>query len=457
MDRNRRWLAAWGTGYAAVGGASVLVPLYAIALDASLAFVGLIAASAALVGVPGTIAWAALAERTRRRRPFVLVALGATAAVLAAMPLVGSPVGVLALNGALWFVVAAAAPVLNLIAVEDAPVDEWDARIASLNAWQGYGWVAGLVVGTGWTLAVPRLGLPQLAGQRLLFAVLAAVALAAALLARLWYPERPTVTAARFRRVYGRLSRSRWGAGRYLQTSLYGPSRLYWAIRTLRAGRDGRTDRGDRSRGTGGGLTLPSPLARFDPSIRRYLRATVVFTLGFSVFWGPVPAFLAGRVDDGAVFGVFLAGNLCSAASYGTAGRAARRYAPRAVQSVALGVRVGLYPAVALVGTVLPAFGGYAVAFGVIGVTWAFIAVTAAGIVVRLTPERTRGAALGAQAAATGLATAVGSAVGGVVAGVAGYLPTFGLGGALVLAGLALVLAGGRPAGSDDAGSSPAE
>ncbi|MFC6786159.1 hypothetical protein ACFQFH_09745 [Halobaculum halobium] len=169
MDRNRRWLLAWGLGYAAVGGASVLVPLYAIALDASLAFVGLIAATAALVGVPGAVAWAALAARTDRRRPFVLVALGATAGVLALVPLATTPVTVLALNAALWFVVAAAVPVLNLIVVEGAPVDEWDGHIASLNAWQGYGWVAGLLVGTAWTLVVPRFGVDPLAGQRLLF------------------------------------------------------------------------------------------------------------------------------------------------------------------------------------------------------------------------------------------------------------------------------------------------
>ena len=102
VDRNRRWLLAWGLGYAAVGGASVLVPLYAIALDASLAFVGLIAATAALVGVPGAVAWAALAARTDRRRPFVLVALGATAGVLALVPLATTPAAVLALNAALF-------------------------------------------------------------------------------------------------------------------------------------------------------------------------------------------------------------------------------------------------------------------------------------------------------------------------------------------------------------------
>ncbi|GAA0209225.1 MFS transporter [Halobaculum roseum] len=435
MDRARRWLVAWGLGYAAVGGASVLVPLYAIALDASLAFVGLIAATAALVGVPGALAWAGLAARTRRRRPFVLVALGATAVVLALVPLATTPVAVLVLNAALWFVVAAAVPVLNLIVVEGAPVDDWDGHIASLNAWQGYGWVGGLLVGTAWTLAVPGFGVDPIAGQRLLFLVLAGVAAAALLLARAWYPEPSTVSAERFRRVYARLPHANWGAGRYLRASLYGPARIFWELRALR--------KGSGSRRTGS--RIPIPLAGFSASLRRYVLAVVVFSLGFAVFWGPVPAFLAERVDDGAVFGVYLAGNLGSAVCYGPAGRLAGRYAPRVVQAGALAGRGALFPGVALVGVVLPAaappaLAGYALAFGLIGATWAFIAVTTAGIVSRLADESTRGAALGAQAAAAGLATAVGSALGGAVAGAAGYLATFALGAALVFVGLAGVV-----------------
>ncbi|MFC7096578.1 MFS transporter [Halobaculum marinum] len=437
MERNRRWLAAWGLGYAAVGGASVLVPLYAIALDASLAFVGLIAATAALVGVPGAVAWAALAARTDRRRPFVLVALGATAGVLALVPFATSPATVLVLNAALWFVVAAAVPVLNLVVVEGAPVDEWDGRIASLNAWQGYGWVAGLVVGTAWTLAVPRFGVDPLVGQRLLFFALAVVATAALLLARLWYPEPSTVSAERFRRVYARLARSNWGAGRYLRASLYGPGRVFWGLRTARARRDG-SHRAGRS---------PNPLARFAPSLQRYVLAVVVFSLGFAVFWGPVPAFLADRVDAGAVFGVYLAGNLGSAVCYAPAGRLAKRYAPHAIQIGALAGRAALFPAVAVVALALPALAGYSLAFGLIGATWAFIAVTTAGIVTRLADESNRGAALGVQAAAAGLATAVGSALGGVVAGVVGYLATFALGAALVAVGIGLVVVARRPAG----------
>jgi predicted MFS family arabinose efflux permease len=54
------WLYGWALGYAAVGAASLLVPLYAIDLGAGAFVVSLIAATAALAGVPGAIIWGRL-------------------------------------------------------------------------------------------------------------------------------------------------------------------------------------------------------------------------------------------------------------------------------------------------------------------------------------------------------------------------------------------------------------
>lgn len=157
MQQVDRWLYGWGLGYVAIGAASLLVPLFAISLGASAFTVGAIAATAAFAGVPGALLWGKLAARTHRRRPFVLVALAATALTLALFPFTTTPESVLVVNTVLWFVVAAAAPVLNLIVVEGHPESEWNDRIGRLNAVQGYGWVAGLVVGAVWTAVVPRL------------------------------------------------------------------------------------------------------------------------------------------------------------------------------------------------------------------------------------------------------------------------------------------------------------
>lgn len=75
MDARDRWLYGWGVGYAAVGGASLLVPLYALELGGGPALVGLLAAAAAFAGVPGALLWSRLAERADRRRPFLLATL----------------------------------------------------------------------------------------------------------------------------------------------------------------------------------------------------------------------------------------------------------------------------------------------------------------------------------------------------------------------------------------------
>lgn len=407
MESDDRWLYGWGLGYAAVGGASLLVPLYALSLGGGALLVGLLAATAALAGVPGAILWGRLAARTQRRRPFVLVALGATAAALAVMPLVTTPWPLLVANAALWFVVAAAAPVLNLVMVDGHPERDWGVRIGRLNAYQGYGWVVGLLVGAGWTLVLPRLvgGV----GQRPLFLLLAGLAALGFVAVRVWYPSPTTVSADRFARVYRRLSREGWGAGRYLRTIPYGSGRFYWALRSFR----------------------PDHVARLRASpLRRYLLASALFSVGFGAFWAPMPAYLVERgYAAGPVFALFLVANVGSAVFYGRAGRLAGARDASTLQMAALLVRAALFPAVAVLGATalaLPLLGG---AFLLIGVTWAVIAVTATGLVTRLAPVAERGEALGLYTAMASLGTGVGSALGGWVAGDAGYVAAFGLAG----------------------------
>ncbi|MFC6989855.1 hypothetical protein ACFQJD_16205 [Haloplanus sp. GCM10025708] len=51
--RSDRWLYAWALGYAAIGAASLLVPLYAIELGADPFVASALEATAGLAGVPG--------------------------------------------------------------------------------------------------------------------------------------------------------------------------------------------------------------------------------------------------------------------------------------------------------------------------------------------------------------------------------------------------------------------
>jgi MFS family permease len=417
-----RWLVGWGIGYAAVGGASLLVPLYALALGGGPTLVGLLAATAAFAGVPGALLWGRLAARVERRRPFILVALGATALVLATVPFVRSTWLLVGANACLWFVVSAAAPVLNLVVVDDVPPASWPDRIGRLNAYQGYGWVAGLVLGTGWTVLLPRVSsLPSVASLRLLFALLAIVAAVGFGAVRLWYPDPTTIRDSVFRRRYRNIARGTLGSGQFLRTVPFGPSRVYWSLVTLRPDRVRRL--------------LETPL-------RRYLLATACFSTGFAVFWGPVPAFLTDRgLDTGTVFTLFLAGNLGSALTYARVARLTERLGGTTAQTGALLARVVLFPLVGVVGATALAAPAIAACFLAIGVTWAVIAVTSTSVVTRLAPAASRGDALGIQTALVGAATGVGSALGGVVADTAGYATAFGAAGALVLVGVGLVLA----------------
>ncbi|MFC7203981.1 MFS transporter [Haloferax namakaokahaiae] len=418
-----RWLVGWAFGYAAVGAASLVVPLYALALGADAFLVGLIAATAAFAGAPGAIIWGRLATRTNRRRPFVLVALVATGLVLAAVAGTTDPLVVLVANAVLWFVVSAAAPVLNLIVVDGVPETEWERRFGVLNHYQGYGWLGGLVVGAIWSAVAPRLlGLDAVTVQQWFLVVSAFSALVGALVVRVWYPERPTTSPNRFARVSAAIRRPSGLIGRSVRAVPYGPSRMYWALR---------------------GMDFDALRRQTTPALRKYLAAATLFFVGFSVFFGPLPAYLvdAGRTAD-EVFVLFVLSSLGSALSYVRVGELAARYDPRQLQLGELATRGLAFPVVALVGTTFAATTGLValgVAFLVIGVSWAVIAVTATGLVTRLSPAKIRGEALGAYTALASLGGGIGSALGGVVATAAGYEVAFTLAGGVVALALVLV------------------
>lgn len=152
-----RWLYAWGLGSVAVGAASLLVPLYVVEL-------GVLAATAVVVGAPGALVVGRVAERTAHRRRVLL----AVALSLAVLPLLFSVTAVVVVNAALWLVWAAVAPVPTMLVVDGVPDSAWNRRIGRLNTYQGYGWAGGLVLGMGWTAVGGRVLSPLLA-QRSLF------------------------------------------------------------------------------------------------------------------------------------------------------------------------------------------------------------------------------------------------------------------------------------------------
>ncbi|EJN59137.1 MFS transporter [Halogranum rubrum] len=419
---NERWLYAWGLGSVAFGGASLLVPLYLVQLGATPVQLGVLAATAAVIGAPGAILFGRLANRVTRRRPLVLVTLAAVAAMLAVIPLSTDITTVIVANAALWLVVSAVSPVLTMLVVDDAPESAWSQRIGLLNKYQGYGWAGGLVLGTVW----PLVG-PQIVGgdvvTRALFWLLAACALVATVGAAGSLP-RPAPDAHvtsehRIRRIARILSSSRSGVKG--STFVFSPNRLYWSTRTIRPRR---------------------LVDRFDPALATYFAAAGLFFAGFSAFWAPLPLFLTDAAfASGEVFALYLASSLASAVLYESVGRVASKHDVRLLQSGALAVRGVLFPVVTLaaaVGAVSVGLVTTGVVLAGIGATWAVIAVVGTAIVTRLAPPSVRGEALGLHTALSAVAGGVGSVLGGWVAGF-GYLVAFGVAGGLVFVGGLLV------------------
>lgn len=418
-----------GTRLRRVGGASLVVPLYVVALGGDARVLGLLAAVAAFVGVPGAIVVGRRADRSGKRRTVVLAALAVVAVTLAVIPLARRPGLVVAANGVVWLAFASATPAVTLLAVADAPADEWSRRIGDLNRYQGVGWAVGLTVGTVWTAVAARFyGTGSSGGGSLtgLFVALAALAGASVLVGARTFPADHASAPADAAAVPDdrRLQRAVRRADRFSVRSVTFPF--------------------TPGRAAYGRLHPRRLVARFPPTLASYFGAVVLFSAGFAAFFAPLPAFLAavGVGSDG-TFGLYLVSSVGSAVAFRRAGELAGQYDVAVLQSLALAGRGLSLPLVVLLGTLLgvSTVGVVFVTllFAILGLTWAVIAVTAGTLVTRLAPAGIRGEALGAHAALTALAGGVGSVLGGWLAA-SSYLLGFSVAGGLAVSGAGVVL-----------------
>lgn len=410
--QNDRWLYALTLSAIAAGVTGVLVPLYLVRLGAGAAVLGLAAALSSIVGAPAAILAGRYADRSETPRDIVLAGLTLAALAAVLFPVFGTVPGVVALNAVLAIALAAVGPVVTMFVVSGVPDAAWDARIARLNTYQGFGGIGGLVLGTVWTgLLTPVTSTGT--AYRSLFVVAALIAVAAILIAARSLPSRP--------------EDGRDPIGLHLRrdaTFLPGTARAYWLARGF--GRRG----------------LGQLLRSFPGSLHRYFAAGALFFLGFGAFWAPLPLYLTERgFDASTIFALYVLNNATSTLSFTAVGRLSLTHDTHRLQGGALGVRgiafmgVGIL-AVAGVGpgpslTSLPVV---ATLLAVIGLTWAVIAVTGTAIVSRRAPGGTRGAILGGYTALSALGGRAGSLLGGWVASQSFGL-AFAMAGTLVIAG----------------------
>jgi len=434
-----RWLYAWAAANVAIGAVSLLVPLFVVELGGGAFALGVCWFATSVAMIPGALGVGGLVDRTGRYRPFALAGLAGLAVTAAVLPLLGDVSTVLVADAAFWLFVASATPVFTTLVLADAPEREWNARIARLNRFQGYGWAGGLALGAVWT-RLAGLALGPLAVQRSLLGVCAlllaaaTVAVARVLDAPARGPTKSTPSPAALARRPRVLTTVRGALSPLL------PGRVVSLSRTS-------------PRALVSGVSRP---------LAAYLVAVSVFFAGFSVFSAPLPDFLAGvGYGDDAVFALYVVSSLAAAVFYAAAGRLADRYDLRRLQSGALGARALAFPAVAVGALALGApslesLVAVALLNVAVGLSWAVVAVTANTLVARYAAPGRRGAALGLYTALSSGVGGVGGLAGGWIAARTGYVTAFEIAGALVLAGAVLVLAVGRIASARDGGDAVA-
>ncbi len=418
---SKGWLTGWGLAAVAFGGASLIVPLYVVELGGDAFTLGILFASASFVGVPGALVFGTLADRTGKRRVFVLAATAVATASMAAIPFFESVVPVVVANALLWLGFAAAVPVLTLLIVAGEPATNWSPLIARLNEVQGIGWALGLALGTV-VIAIGTSFVDTMAAQRLFFLACAVCAGVGFVLGARTLPPDPVSGEEPSRRRLQRFTRRAAGFNVRGAAFPFTPGRF-----------DPRNLRPRRL------------VDRFTPALATYFAAVFLVFTGFGVFFAPLPAFLSavGYGSTG-VFALYLALNVAAAVFYRRAARLIDAYGLVRAHVGGLATRALAFPTVALVGITLGGtrlgVGAVTLAFLVIGLTWAVIAVSASTLVTELTPAVIRGEALGTYGALVAVGGGVGGVIGGTLAAF-GYVVVFATAGVAVLVGVAVVLA----------------
>ncbi len=415
------WYAATGLASLVMGTSSVLVPLMiAEVLGQSVSAVGLLSSVVSLVGVIGSLMWGRLSDAAHRRKPFIVMSYTAIGISFLGIAFAHTFSTVLGWNMMTNFFWMANASITVLIVIENRDKAVWETRIGQLNQIIALGWLAGLVVGSvSLGIASPHIG--ENAAIRGLFIIIGGSGIIAAILAMRFVPHTaPKFTRRRFRGMIVAL-------GNFLvETGRFRPAHLYHRINPRRLpellwGR--------------GGLRYETKL---------FLWGTLLAFTGFGFFFVPLPVLLVQRFGfpSSTVFSYFVILNAAIVIVYPFVSQRIKRAGNRAIQVRALLLRLVLFLTLGIYLTatpVVPPTWFLTTYFLILGATWSFFQLSGVALASRLAKPENRGQALGLYNAVAGLGTIIAGIGGGFLADWLGYGPTF-IAAALLIGGSIVIL-----------------
>ncbi|MFA5772345.1 MAG: MFS transporter [Thermoplasmata archaeon] len=409
--KSDKWEYSFFPNAAASGVTSPVIPLFITdTLGGTVAQVGTAVSLSSLASIPAYVLWGELSDRWKHRKFFIILGFLGVAVSLFLMSRANTIEAFILLVMFLGFIGAASAPVSNILVMESSDKKVWPEKIGALNKINGFGHVAGLVLGTIWLGYIAILFDPK-ESLRFLILICSASAFLAVILALILIKEPKTKTERKYHEEADKEGRT------LTERARYSPPLLHHlpGIRNLKYLRERH------------GVHIGHELVT-------YLVAVLIFFIGFTIFYAPFPIFLKQVLgaSDTEIFLIYIANSAMGAMMYVKAGKLAERFGTKKLQMGAVGARMVIFPVVAFVGYFLVmGYTGRAVPFlsnrelailavGILNTLsafcWAIITICGVTATSHLAPETAEGEALGAYNAVTGIGSVCGAFIGGAVA-----------------------------------------
>jgi MFS family permease len=416
---NDLWFLAYLPLAVSDGIATPLIPLLALEHFGASAFVvTIIIAASAMSQVPFTILWGNLSDRVPHRKYFLVASFLATGIAIILIALAHNILTYFWLNVAEGLASAASAPIGTMLLLETRQKRWWPQDIGLFGLISGIGTTVGLAIGFVWLFIIGR-EQAIISAMTALLVCAGALAILSAVIAAAWIEEPATRLE---RRSVAELVNLHRGV---LERVRHYRSRVLNIIQLTRS---------------------PS-----EPLPRReyvFLAALGVMTVGFDIFYGPFPVFLARTLamSNASVFIVYLAASAASTALFFHSGKIVEWVSPKLVFLESLGGRALLMllflwgPVYVVFGLGSPFLVGYVSVLNAgLGVTWAFISTASTMFLIRIVGRASRGRALGLYNAIAGAGGLLGTLLGGFMFTEYGWHVTYLVAGVAVFAGMAIL------------------